>query len=229
MKQSLNQHKWHIGLWLVLAIAFAVPTCSLAQQATGANKIQFKPVLKSLLLPGWGEKQLGHAGWAKSFILSEISLWLGYVGIVQYSRVLERDYQAYAARHAGVQPEGKSAQYWIDIGNANNIYEFNERRRVQRNLAATYPETSTYYWQWDSEASRFYYGDLRTRQYRWERATIFVISGMVLNRLLSAINVIRLQKSGSPKREADNWKVYGNIGVTPFAGEFVTLKLRWNF
>ncbi len=213
---------------LVLILASGMGAQPAASERS-ATRIQFKPVLKSLLLPGWGEKQLGHTGWTRSFLLTEIGLWLGYVGIVQYSQVLERDYQAYAALHAGVDPNGKDAQYWIDIGNANNIYEFNERRRVQRNLAATYPETSAYYWQWDSESSRFYYGDLRTRQYRWERATIFVISGMVLNRLLSAINVIRLQKSGQNQTSADNWMLHGNMGVNPVAGEFVTVQLRWNF
>jgi len=191
--------------------------------------LNFKPVLASLVMPGWGEYQMGHSGWAKGFVLSEVMLWLSYAGITRYSRVLEKDYQAYAALHAGVNPAGKDEQYWIDIGNANNIYQFNERRRIQRNLEATYPETDAYYWQWDTEANRFHYGDLRDRQYRWERATIFVFSGMILNRLFSAINVIRLQKSGQSRASADNWMLNGNAGIHPAAGEFVTVQLQWNF
>ncbi len=191
--------------------------------------VNFKPVLASLVLPGWGEYQLGHKKWTTGLVLGEVMLWLGYVGITQYSRVLQKDYQAYAALHAGVNPQGKDDQYWIDIGNANNIYEFNERRRVQRNLEATYPETDFYYWQWDTEANRFRYGDLRDRQYRWERATIFIFSGMILNRLFSAINVIRLQKSGHRNATADNWLLHGNAGVHPRKGEYVTVQLQWNF
>jgi len=90
--------------------------------------LNFKPILASLVMPGWGEYQLGHSRWAKGFV-SEVMLWLSYAGIIQYSRVLEKDYQAYAALHAGANPDGKDDQYWIDIGNANNIYQFNERRR----------------------------------------------------------------------------------------------------
>jgi len=52
---------------------------------------------------------------------------------------------------------------------------------------------------------------------------------MILNRLFSAINVIRLQKSGQSQAGADNWLLNGNAGIHPAAGEFVTVQLQWNF
>lgn len=196
-----------------------------------------KNILLSLVLPGLGEWVAGEKGRAKIFMSFELGLWASYFGIREYANVLERDYLTFAAVHAGVDTRGKAKQYWIDIGNAGSLYEFNERRRIDRNLAATYPETEKYFWQWDSEGNRIQYSDLRNKQDNWKQVGTFMIGGMVLNRIVSTIDIVRLIRrskkasSGSSETEQDrrysylHWSYHQNR----LQGDIVQLNFTWNF
>jgi hypothetical protein len=201
------------------------------------GSIGSKNVLLSLILPGLGEWVAGEKGRAKIFMSLELGLWISYFGIREYANVLERNYLTYAAVHAGVDTRGKTKQYWIDIGNANNIYDFNERRRIDRNLEATYPETEKYFWQWDSEGNRIEYSDLRDKQDNWKQIGTFMIGGMILNRIVSAIDIIRLVRrskkvssgsleSGQERRYSYlHWSYHQNR----LHGDVVQLNFTWNF
>lgn len=178
----------------------------------------------SLLLPGAGEWALGEKNLAKIFIGTDLAMLAGYFGSRAYADVLEKDFHAFAAQHAGIISRNKTEQYWIDIGNASNIYLFNERRRVQRNLEATWPETDQFYWQWDEEANRIKYVDLRSKQHRWERAATFIVGGMILNRIISMIDVVRIiRRAGAAeaqKRSFLRWQ----YARTPAGDEVFQLK-----
>ncbi len=189
-----------------------------------------RAVLLSLLIPGAGEWYLGHRKAAKIFLGAELALWAGYLGSLAYADVLKKDYQTFAALHAGVDPVGKNEQYWIDIGNANNIYDLNEKRLVQRNLEAVYTNIGEFYWQWDSESHRYRYVDLRLKQHSWRRTATFMIGGMILNRILSTMDVVRILRKG--KREG---RVGGRARVSsryfwhPIRGETIQVHLTWKF
>lgn len=206
-----------------------------AEESKGS--IGSKHILLSLVLPGLGEWVGGEKGRAKIFMGFELGLWISYFGIREYANVLERDYLTFAAVHAGVNTRGKSKQYWIDIGNASNIYDFNERRRRDRNLAATYTETEKYFWQWDSEGNRIEYSDLRDKQDKWKQIGTFVIGGMILNRIVSAIDIVRLvhknKKTSSGNLENEPERRYSYLHwsyhQTRLHGDVVQLNFTWNF
>lgn len=201
------------------------------------GSISSKNILLSLVLPGLGEWIAGEKGRAKIFMSFELGLWASYFGIREYANVLERDYLTFAAVHAGVDTRGQAKQYWIDIGNAANIYSFNEKRRIDRNLGATYPETEKYFWQWDNEANRVEYSDLRDKQDNWKQIGTFMIGGMILNRIVSAIDIIRLVRrhkkasTGMIESEKDrrysylHWSYHQNH----LQGDVVQLNFTWNF
>jgi len=208
-----------------------------SMEEASKGSIGSKNILLSLVLPGLGEWVAGEKGRAKIFMSFELGLWASYFGIREYANVLERDYLTFAAVHAGVNTRGKAKQYWIDIGNAANIYDFNEKRRIDRNLEATYPETKKYFWQWDSEGNRIEYSDLREKQDSWKQIGTFVVGGMILNRIVSAIDIVRLvrknKKDSSGRSESEQDRRYSYLHwsyhQSRLLGDVVQLNFTWQF
>jgi hypothetical protein len=194
------------------------------------TKFDSKNILLSLLLPGLGEYVGGERGRAKVFFTSEVILWAGFIGSKAYSNTLKDDYRTYAAIHAGVQTANKGGQYWIDIGNANNIYIFNERRRVQRNLKATYPETDEYSWQWDQQENREEYADLRSKQNKWKNVSTYMIAGLIMNRIISAVDIVYLIRKNKDRDDLYG-SSYFHFNYLPESvhGELMQLNFTWRF
>jgi hypothetical protein len=163
---------------------------------------RIKYILYSLLLPGAGQWAMGNHNRAKFFVGAEALLWIGYFGSHAYANMAQDDYKSYAALHANLNSRDKSEQYWIDIGSSVNMYNFNQKRLRERDLKGTYPENDKYFWQWDSEQNIEKYNTLRVKEYNWEKRTTYVVGALILNRLISAIDVIRL--IGKEKRESQN-------------------------
>jgi hypothetical protein len=149
-------------------------------------------ILYSLVLPGAGQWNMGYHNRAKFFLGTEFVLWVGYLGFNAYANVIQDNYKAYAAVHGDVNSSGKNDQYWIDIGSADNIYGFNERKLRERADESIYPESTAYYWQWDSRESRRSYNNLRVNEHDWQQRATFVVGAFILNRVVSAIDVIRI-------------------------------------
>ena len=71
------------------------------------------PKLHSLMLPGWGELDLGEVNRAEWFFIQEAALWLVYFGATKSSNWYESDYLAFAEIHAGVDMQGKNYLYAV--------------------------------------------------------------------------------------------------------------------
>lgn len=195
------------------------------QQSSGGGK--FKYVLMSLVLPGSGEWAMGRKTLGKVFIGVDALFWIGYFSSKHYVNILQSDMEAYAALHAGVNSAGKDGQYWIDVASYPSIYRFNEAKLRERDLAATYPEGAGYDWIWDSEENRVEYAEKRFDRLDWKRRTDVLIGALILNRLVSAVDVIRLIKksnSANPERQS-----YLNVNYTgnPQQGDAFEVKFTW--
>jgi len=188
-----------------------------------------KNILYSLILPGAGQWAMGYKGRAKFFMGTEFLLWVGYFGTQSYANVIQRDYHSYASVHAGVNTAQKDEQYWIDIGSADNIYDFNEQRLRDRNKEALYPEGAINYWQWDSKDSRRYYNNLRVKEHNWERRATFVVGAFVLNRLVSAIDVVRIIRKENKSQKNQTSHLHFNYKTTPTGAGVVNLNLTMNW
>lgn len=171
------------------ARAEALDTDSLISQRTARQLL-----LKSLILPGWGEHSLKYH--RRGFILnsSELVLWVGYAALLYFGNSAEQDMQAYAAQHAGIDPAGKDFYYFTDIGNYANIYEYNEQKLRYRQYRSLYPETAEYFWTWDSAVSRRKYDRLRYNSQQVLHMASFAIGGLVVNRIISMIDIIALTR-----------------------------------
>ena len=193
------------------------------------SRSRAKSVLYSLIIPGAGQWSMGYKGRAKFFMGAEFLLWVGYFGTNAYANVIQDNYQSYAAVHAGSSSLNKDEQYWIDIGSSDNIYAFNEQRLRDRNKKALYSENAANYWQWETKESRKYYNNLRVQEHDWERRATFIVGAFVLNRVVSAIDVIRIIRKENKKAENQMSRLNFNYKATNTgAGVFnLNFTMKW--
>ena len=148
-----------------------------------------RAMLLSLMLPGLGESKNGHRKAAIFFMATEVTFWGIFAAHRIYSGWLADDYRTYARQHAGAPVAGQVKQYFVDIGNFQDIYEFNESKGVDRAFDVQYAETSEFTWQWDTDANRVRFKSMRVSSDRARNRATFYLTGIFLNHLSSAINV----------------------------------------
>jgi len=168
-----------------------IPSHSFQGDARREKKNVGLAVLYSLLLPGMGELYVGRYDVGKYFTIGEGALWLTFTSLELYGTSLRNDARSFAGIHAGVNPAGKDHQYFIDIGNYSGIHEYTETILRNRELDRLY-DPSTHSWQWDTEANRLLYRELRMSHDRVFNNNQFVIAAVLVNHVISAINAGRL-------------------------------------
>ncbi|MBN1967833.1 MAG: hypothetical protein JXR48_13085 [Candidatus Delongbacteria bacterium] len=173
---------------------------------TSSSKDTYKYFFKSLLLPGWGEYELGYKNGTKFFAITEIGLIASALGFYLYSDSKTDEYKDFARTHAGIPSGSIHDGYWINIGNYNNIDEYNtEKTRIGQ---ADLRYDSNMAWHWDSESSRKRYDKIRISAASSEDYTYYLIGGVLLNHLISGINASYLagnmESSISPTLDSKN-------------------------
>ncbi|MFZ0455287.1 MAG: hypothetical protein WCE54_17670 [Ignavibacteriaceae bacterium] len=169
-------------------------------------------IIYSLLLPGMGELYAGSYSSGKYFTIAEGALWATYLGFNTYGSLQKDNYKSFAAANAGVNNNGKNSDYYANVGLYTSINEYNNTQAFDRNFTAMY-NTEQYYWNWTNQDRKTYrsmwlssenaYNDLR-----------FVVGAMILNRIISAINAVRLvSKYNKSVDESANNGLNWNLSV----------------
>lgn len=154
----------------------------------GVEKSRGGAFLRSLVLPGWGQFYAKSETMGKAFIVSEVLLWGAFAGFNLWSDWLEDDFRAFAANHAGVDPSGKEARYFVDIGNFDDIFDYNQFQLRNRAVEEMYPETEDFIWAWDSAENRRAFRDFRVRSDRADNRAKFTLAAVVVNHVVSAVH-----------------------------------------
>ncbi|MDL1891624.1 hypothetical protein FBQ87_01850 [Sphingobacteriales bacterium CHB3] len=169
-----------------------------SQEATQTRKSVGLAVLYSLLLPGLGEHYADGFSSGKYFSIAEAALWLTYITFDVYGTSLKDDAIRFAVANAGIDPTGKDAQFFVDIGNFLNTTEFDEKRNRERDPQRTYGNRAGYSWNWgpaelpQSDINRALYKDQRISGDNMLNNRKFVIAAIVINHVASAINAARM-------------------------------------
>ncbi len=166
---------------------FSIPAQAAAPQNV-SRKSKLRAFLQSLILPGWGQHYAESRTMFKVFIASEVLLWGTFAGFTTWSNWLEDDYRTFATNHAGITLEGKPKQYFVDIGNFNDIFAYNQAQLRERDVNDLYPETDEFFWRWDSEENRLKFEDLRIRSDRAASRADLTLAAIFFNHLISAIH-----------------------------------------
>ena len=164
-------------------------------------------VLRSVVLPGWGQVHAGHTTRGTIFMGLEASIWTG-VGVSYLQGIFNRDdYRNLAMEQAGIDASFRDRDFQDDIGDFSSSSEYND---YIRSLARYYypddPEAQQNYfdnhsrfgadgWDWSSAGARENYDDALRESREWFRRTAYVAAFAVVNRVVSAIDASLLDPS----------------------------------
>ncbi|MGC8653081.1 MAG: hypothetical protein ACP5US_03725 [Candidatus Kryptoniota bacterium] len=148
----------------------------------------------SLIVPGMGELYAGRYDAGKYSTIAEISLWIIYGAIEAYSNQVRNDAMNYAHVFAGADINGKSGQFFVDIGNFLNTAEYNDKKIRDGDYQKVYSEP-TYQWQWQSDADRQRFKGLRIKADQFLDYGRYTVAVIVFNHLFSALNAARISSN----------------------------------
>lgn len=168
-------------------------------------------VLKSAILPGWGQHSLGHStrGWV--FMGLEATTWLG-VGLSYLEGSFnESDYVDLAMEEAGVSAGSRSSDFLDDLADFSSSGEYNDYvRRLARYYYPDDPEAQREYyerhsryggdsWSWSSESARIRFEERLRKSRQWYRRAMYIGAFALVNRVVSAIDAALLEEAGSER------------------------------
>ncbi len=187
-------------------------------------------ILYSLILPGMGELYVGNYNTGKYFTIAEAALWGTYIGIDAYGNWQKNNYKEYAQTNGGVNPAGKDDDYYANIGSYKDIDQYNDDRSFNRDFGAMY-ETSTHYFKWNTTEERKTYRNMWVSSENAFNNIRFVVGGLIVNRIVSAVNAWRATVSYNKKlSQTSSTDFYIGIGdgvTSAFDG--LNLQMRTSF
>ncbi len=148
-------------------------------------------IVYSLLLPGMGELYADAYDSGVYFTIADGVLWGTYIGFNDYANWQKDRYTSFAQTNAGVNTAGKDDLYYATIGEYLDIDQYNDEKAFERNFNEMY-NTETYFWKWNSSADRKSYRSMWVSSEQTFNDVRFVVGALLLNRIVSAINAVRL-------------------------------------
>ena len=160
-------------------------------ETTTRRILPFRAFLQSFVIPGWGQKSVGEGTTIGTInFATDVALWGAVVGFNAYGNWKRDAYKSFAAAHAGVDNRDKDHQYYVDIGNYQNLDQFNEQRRRDRAFDELYLSPADW-WEWDSITNRLHFRSLRIQSDAALNDRYYVLGAIFLNHLFSAIHASR--------------------------------------
>jgi hypothetical protein len=141
--------------------------------------------MRSLVIPGWGQRRGGAKTSARNFFVAEVLLWSGFAALQVQGNWLTDDYKLFAASHAGAEVAGKNDQFFVDVGNFISVDEFNQNSLRRRDVEGLY-DPATHFWRWDTQANQFRFANLRKRSDRAYSTRIWSLPASLPTTLLAA-------------------------------------------
>ena len=157
-----------------------------------SNSRILNPVLKSAILPGLGQLELGEKKRSKVFTLVEVTLLATCLGSYHSYDKQMKNYKSFSAYHAGVNINNKNHKYWVDIGNYIDYRVYNQEHLRFRESEDLY--LSDQEWFWDLDMNRKKFKKMRINADMIKRRTNFIIGSIIINHIVSSIDVHYLKR-----------------------------------
>ena len=158
---------------------------------TASKKNPGLAILFSMILPGMGELYAGDYSSGKYFTIADGVLWGVFAGFNSYGNWKEDNYKAFAQTKAGVDISGKEDDYFANLGTYMSVDDYNKEQEFNRDFVKTY-NSPAFYWKWQNDNDRKEYRNMWTSSEAAYTNVRFAVGALVLNRLISAINAVRL-------------------------------------
>jgi hypothetical protein len=169
-------------------------------------------IIYSLLLPGMGELYADGYSSGKYFTIADGALWGIFFGMNTYANWQRDRYKAYAVTNAGISNDGKDADFYATIGDYSSVAQYNDEQALNRDFGAMY-NVETHYWYWPSTEQRRTYRGMWSSSEQTFNDLRFVVGALILNRIASAINAVRLVSAYNKNVDTDlSWNV--SVGLS---------------
>lgn len=186
-------------------------------------------ILYSMLLPGMGELYADSYDSGKYFTIADGVLWGVFAGYEIYGKQQENNYKSFAQSRGGINLEAKDADYFANIGTYQSIDDYNTAMELKRSFDKTY-NPATHYWKWADNNQRKEYRDMWSSSESAYTNVRFVVGAMVLNRVISAINAVRLVSAYNKNLSQElSWNVYFNVENKPALPQTLTFNFISKF
>ena len=152
-----------------------------------SNNSTLNPILKSAILPGLGQLELGEKKRSKVFTLVEVTLLATCLGSYYFYDKQIKNYKSFSAYHAGANISNTNHKYWVDIGNYMNYEDYNQEHLRFRESEDLYLLDQK--WSWDLEINRKKFKRMRINADIMKRRINFIFGSIIINHIVSAIDV----------------------------------------
>lgn len=171
-------------------------------------------ILYSLLLPGMGELYAENYSSGKYFTIAEGVLWGVYFGMNTYGNWQQDRYKSFAVDKAEINNLDKDSDYYATISEYLSIEDYNNEKLLERNFDQLYDE-SKYFWKWQTSEDRKSYRSMWVSSEQTFNDLRFVVGALILNRVVSAINAVRMVSAYNNKVEEEiSWNLSVNLKQT---------------
>ncbi len=167
------------------------------------------PVVKSIILPGWGEVSQGYnRGYAQ--MLADVALWTGMIYYNEEADNYTDKAFNYAVRFAGIPNQSHDSQYMTDIGkydhsgfdvrgyNAMVVLTANAKYATDNDARQQYIEDNIYNddmaWQWEDVEYRTQYTSYRKKSLDCEDYASMISGLLIVNRIASCVDLLIIRQ-----------------------------------
>jgi hypothetical protein len=198
----LYSHKTILILVITLMLLFSY--CILS-----ATPYVISPLLKSALLPGWGQLSIDRS-YGYGMLTSEALIWSSYFYNSNEQKLKDRQSYEHALKFAHINPGDYPSQYYRDLakydtsgfsaGGYNAMIRTTAQSLFPDNLAAqqqyidanAIPDEMS--WQWDDFTYRRKYASMRNQILELKDQAQIITGLVIANHLISTIDMLRLRK-----------------------------------
>ncbi len=185
-------------------------------------------IIYSLLLPGMGELYADNYDSGIYFTIADGVLWSTVIGMNIYANWQQDNYKSFATIHAGIDPNGKDKNYFAIISAYSSIDDYNNEKAFERDFKSML-DKQKYYWSWNSNENRRAYRNMWSSSEQTFNDIRFAVGGLILNRLISIINAVRLTSRYNKKLEKEGISLNVFLRKNVFNESELTFNLRQNF
>lgn len=150
-------------------------------------------LMKSMILPGWGEKSMGKDSRAKIFMYTDLAIAFTHIMGKSFERWYVDEYSGYAELYANADMQGKDYSFTLNVSSYDTMSDYNQDMSNQRNFDNIYTDHQNYNWEWESTNKRYKFNKLRRNSIIAGKFAEFAIAGLIINRFISFVDVIYLK------------------------------------
>ncbi len=172
---------------------------SISTNTASSKKSPALALLFSLIIPGSGHFYLDRMDVGKYFFGVDVAGWLGYATLSFYGDDVMNDAKTFSNQYAAVQDvDNKDDDYFSNVGNYANIYEYNNYQLTIGSYSTLY-NVNQYYWNWDNADNQNIFETQRKNSERIYNSRIIFGSILIANRIVAGISAY-LIASKDPKK-----------------------------